>query len=548
MHCRSAKTHKSPRRNATFAAAVAAAFVSGDSAAVAESSSVPLHNHPTRLISLETANMNPAGTVELSVGTMQTDPSKGSGTGNQLYFGGGSYSPTDRLTFGFDLQSYQDPTISPINGAFPDIKMHTGALWAKYQVFKGSRVSMAALASVENLFALEGPLYGGRNEHVLIGAIKAPITIKASQQLEFHITPGVSFFPSTVGGQPYYGTVGSIGLGASYKPSERLAFFATADTAVSGANNVDSTAAYTKDTVLMIGGRYNVTPKIALEAFVTNGAGLTPATSVLTHWPDGDDVLAGLRLVYTPGANLPISYRGEPAAVTRRQTNLQHDGFTLGSADVLEPGMIRTTVWGGSDSNSGFGLSFSPDQDAEIQLFVEKYSDSPTAPAALVPTTEVRYMIGPKLRFMDQNNGDAFSLSGRMLFGRHKEPLVGGVGVFYLEALASYKSSDRLVFTAAPKLGAFGNVEMAGLGLGVNYQVSDNLELIAEATPVGLDGDTATWAAGLRYNIGKSGFSIDASATNAVGRQGIGSMIAQDDTRFTIALSKTFDGRGLKFW
>jgi hypothetical protein len=114
--------------------------------------------------------------------------------------------------------------------------------------------------------------------------------------------------------------------------------------------------------------------------------------------------------------------------------------------------------------------------------------------------------------------------------------------------MASYKSSDRFVFTVAPKLGAFGNVDMAGLGLGVNYQVSDNLELIAEATPVGLDGDTATWAAGLRYNIGKSGFSIDASATNAVGRQGIGSMIAQDDTRFTIALSKTFDGRGLKFW
>ncbi len=149
---------------------------------------------------------------------------------------------------------------------------------------------------------------------------------------------------------------------------------------------------------------------------------------------------------------------------------------------------------------------------------------------------------------MDQNNGNAFSLSARVLFWRQIDSSVSGIGVLFGEFLASYKANNQLVFTAAPKLAAFGGTDIAGLGLGVNYAISDDVQLIAEVTPVGLDGSTATWAAGVRYNVGNSGFAIDAQATNANGRYGIGAMVAQDDPRFSLTLSKVFDLRRAKFY
>ncbi|MDP2495186.1 hypothetical protein Q8W25_14240 [Shimia thalassica] len=536
-------------KQARFAAPLGALLLGGASAtqAVSQQSTVPLHNHPTRIFSFETANMNPAGTIALDVGTIQTDPSGGVATGNQLYFGGGSYALNDRFSFGLDIHSYQDPTVDPINGSFPDFITHLGALWGKYQLYDSGRVAIAAQASIENFFTLESQLWGGKSNNVLAGSIKAPITFRASNQLQFHLTPSVSVFPDTVNGAQFYGTIASIGAGVSYKPSERLAFFGSVDTPVSGENTISNTATYESTPVWTVGGRYNVSPKVGLEGYVTNGVGYTPATSILTHWPDGDRVLAGLRLVYTPGANKPDTYRGTPNPVTQHQVNLQKDGFTLGSADVLEPGTFHFSAWGGQDSNAGGLLSFSPDRDFEIQLAFEQYSDNTTAPGGIVPTTKPRYMVGPKLRFMDQNNGDPFSLSARMLYGRQIESGVGGIGVFFVDLLGSYKANSRMTLNVSPKVATWGNTELAGLGLGLNYAVTEDLELIGEVTPVGMDNDEPTWAAGVRYNFGNSGFSVDANVSNAIGRFGIGTMIAQDDPRVTIALSKTFGTKGVKF-
>jgi len=84
--------------------------------------------------------------------------------------------------------------------------------------------------------------------------------------------------------------------------------------------------------------------------------------------------------------------------------------------------------------------------------------------------------------------------------------------------------------------------------MGIGYNFDNGLELMAEVTPIGRDGNDTTWAAGARYHLGNSGFSVDAQATNAIGRHGIGGMIAQDETRFALTLSKTFDISGAKFW
>ena len=61
-----------------------------------------------------------------------------------------------------------------------------------------------------------------------------------------------------------------------------------------------------------------------------------------------------------------------------------------------------------------------------------------------------------------------------------------------------------------------------------------------------MDGSETTWSAGMRYNFGQSGFAVDAMATNAIGRQGLGTMVAQDDVRASVMITKTFDLRGLR--
>lgn len=497
---------------------------------------VVLHDHPSRLISLETANMAHAGTVALSVGTSQTDPRSAAGTGNQLYFGGGSYAPSDRLSLGVDLQNYVDQVGGPIAGSTPHVELTTAALWGKYQLYSDNRISVAAQASVESLVLLNSTLFGGHSSNTMIASLKAPITYSVSPELQLHLTPSLSILPDSINGTAFYGNIASIGIGASYKPSHRLSFFGGVDMPVSGTNTIASSGAYEAVPVWTLGGRFNITPKGALEAFVTNGIGMTPATSALTFWPNGDRILAGMQLVYTPGAKRPASYRGVPNPVTLRQSRLQQDGFSLGTAEVLEPGTMRLSGWYGTDNQAGMLLAFSPDRDGEIQLIFEQYSDSASAPAALVPRTDVRYMIGPKIRFLDQNNGDAFSLAGRVLYGRS----IGSkmLGVFFAEAMASYKTAQGASFSVTPKLAAFGSTEIAGLGLGVNYELFDGLELIGEVTPVALDASTPTWAAGLRYHLGRSGFSIDAQATNAIGQFGIATMVAQGDPRFTLTLSK----------
>ncbi|MCP4817829.1 MAG: hypothetical protein GY883_01485, partial [Shimia sp.] len=440
-------------------ARVVAGFLAMTGSAMAQDGPVVLEEQPVRMRGFETAHTYHAGTLELSVGTSQTSPGSGPGTGLQTYFGGGSYALSDRLMFGLEFQNFNDPAAGPINGSTPLIEMTTLALWSKVSLYQGERLSVAGLASIESVLKLRSSIWNGSVPDFFIGTLKAPISYQVNDSFALHLTPGVTFMPDTVNGSQFYGsTIGSVGVGASWKASRRLSFGASVETPVSGANTVASDGSYKKVPVWTVSGRYNVTPKAALEGYITNGYGVTPATSILTFWPEGDEVLAGLRLVYTPGAARPDSYRGVAAPVTPAQKALQLDGFTLGGADTLEPGALRFSGWYGSDNNAGALLGFSPDRDGEIQVIFEQYSDNPTASPGLVPTTDVRFMIGPKLRFMDQNNGNAFSLTGRALYGRRIAGSGQKLGVFFAEAMASYQAPNgRLVFAANPKIAAFGN-------------------------------------------------------------------------------------------
>ena len=287
-----------------------------------------------------------------------------------------------------------------------------------------------------------------------------------------------------------------------------------------------------------------MTPKVAIDLYATNGIGATPATSILSFFPEGDEPLFGARVVWTPGRG--TGYRPsylDLGPIDPRERALQQDGFTLGSADTHEPGTVFGAGWYGSGETYGAGAILALEQGAQFEGYIEKFSNDGSVPVALVPSSSERYQLGAKLRFLDQNNGDPFSLSGRILGGREIGTGTPGPGVLFLEAAASMKVTPRVALTVNPKLAAFGNTEVYGLGFGVNFEAMPGLQVIGEVTPVE-GGNGTVWATGLRYSLADSGFSIDANATNAIGRTGLGTVIAQDDTRFSLGLTKHFNVSG----
>ncbi|MDJ0627017.1 MAG: hypothetical protein QNJ44_02055 [Rhodobacter sp.] len=507
----------------------------------------PLDRHPIRVISVDTANQLDEGEVNLGVGWHQNDPGTAAGTGNQIYDWHGDWGVSDRLQASFTFQSYNDPFHKPINGTTSRLKFLTYGVAGKFKVFETSRLSFAVQGSVEHM-TWESPLWGSdvANADHVIYSLQAPVTFRFSPQLEMHVTPGVSVFPDDINGFDFYGTVGYVGLGATWRPSERVTAYGLVNVPVSGSNTVSNTQTLTDTPVWTVGGRYNVTPKVAVDLYATNGLGTSPATGILSYPPDGETVLYGIQLNWTPG-NRPgyrSSYRTGPRKqVTARSRSLQQDGFTLGTGRTLSPGTLMGVAAADADGAYTGALHLSPDQDFEFGGLIERFAnDGSVGPGLVDNINDKRFLYFAKLRFLDQDAGDPVSMAVRVSAGRD---LASGpnTGTLSLDVPISYDFNDRFTVNVNPRAAAQGNTQTYGLGLGLNYEVLPGLEAIAEVTPV-VDGNGTVWAAGARYNLPNSDASIDLHATNAIGRYGQGTLIAQDDVRYVLGASMKLDLSG----
>ncbi len=500
----------------------------------------PLEAPLTRFANFETGNILPKDTWAIQAGSHQTDLNTGVGTGSQLYYGAADWALGHNLQLGFTTQVIEDPLIKPVLGTSPPTRFLTTGGSLKYRFVDRPNLQVSAQASVESLrFRTSRFGTGVANADNVIGSLHLPVSLRLGQQLQFHLTPGVSVFPETLNGIPFFGTVAHLGVGATWQPNNRLQAFAAVNAPFTGGNTFDATRAIIRVPVYTVGARYAFTPKVTLEGYVTNGVGISPATGILAFYPDGDTPMYGLRVTYTPGARLRDTYRPTPLAETSaRAMQLQRDGFTVGSAGVLDPGYLRFAASGGSHDNYAVAGALGLDRDLQIEGIIEDFSNDGTLAWADDPTpNSARWMAGGRIRVLDQNNGDAFSLSGRVLGGRDIETL--DVGVLYVAVPASYSVSDRVTLHAEPKFTAFGSIEIVGLGLGLNVELVDGLQALAEVTPVS-GGRDLVWAVGGRYDLPGAGLSVDLSATNAIGRYGMGTMVAQDEPRFALSITKEF--------
>ena len=499
----------------------------------------PLQKPPTRLFNLETANQIPKGSVQFEAGTHQANPenNRRGNTGYQNYYTSLDWGVTDKLQLSFAAQFFDDPTKSQINGTFPNLKFVSFAPSLKYQVLKNERLKVALSGTAELLELSSDPgLFNTTNqkssEYFGIGKVEVPVTYNADEKLQLHFTPGVVFYPEKVKGAEFYGTFVNLGAGLSWQTSEKLNLFANANLPLGpGGNNLSSSNnSITRKLLWTAGTRYAINPRAGVEAYATNAFGATPTTNLLAFIPDGNEVIFGanVKYIFDFGQNYASNFGNKPdVPLSHRDKQLLLDGFTLSSTSTLPPDKIRLTAGLTSGGNAKLNLMYGLANDLQLEIPLEQFGNSDNLPDGESFGNGVKFGAGAKLRFLNQAQGDPFSLSVKVKgvrdFGERPNQ-----GTLFTEIPIVYQHSNKTAIFFNPKAAFYRKEERLGLGLGINQVLSDKIQLIGELTPV--SGHELIWSTGLRYFAPKANLGIDIYASNTSGQNSIGGLVADTST------------------
>lgn len=505
------------------------------SGGLAQAQETEIERQPNDFENFTTANTLRPGTWEFELGFHQTNPGIDTpGTANQVYFVDVAFAPFDGLEFGIDYMNFVDPPPRPIAGAQPDTSLDGGGARAKLRLYRAGGLSVAAQVSAEML-KFDSAIFGGTSDtYEFVGSAHLPVTYDIAPNLQAHLTPGVSVFPGTRNGNPFYGTVASIGAGLTWKPTARTTVYGTATMPVTGANTILSDGSYARRTVLTLGSRFAFAPNSAVEIWATNGFGATPTTGVLTMFPDADIVMIGAKLVHTFGKGTPDKphYDRAPGTVlTSRQQQLAGDGFTLTNPRTRPRGTAEALAFYGMHGNRGAALTLAPDHFLELRASYEEPADDGSGAVNKVFSDAGRWSGRFKLQFMDQADGWPVSLGYIASFGRDRNKR----GVFFTALPVMREVTPRLAVMAEPKAAFYGNNEEFGLGLGANFAVSRDISLVGEYTVRNSGEDI--WSVGAKTRLRAAPVEIGLHATNAIGSFGVNTMTSQDDPKVVLSVS-----------
>ncbi|BCX12290.1 MAG: hypothetical protein KatS3mg067_1228 [Thermosynechococcus sp.] len=493
----------------------------------------PLMGPPTRLFNLETANILPAQTLELRGGIRNYDPDiAGGGGGLQIFYGSIDYAINHRLQVSLSGNYYDDPLGRLVNGLQPDLQFGAIAGGFKYQVHRGKNLSLAVAGSLEAVRLrssnfLFTPAAAPTGTWTVAASLQAPLTYTFNPQLQWHFTPNLTYFPDTInGGANFYGTNLNFGTGISWQPHPRLNLFADVNMPVGPGGNAvrSSDGAIVNLPVWSTGVRFLVNPSVSIDLAATNAFGITPAGRTLAFLPGADQVGIMAGLSYTPNMGpdfappfLPSFRSGPRQPLTDRDRQLLLNGLTLTSPNTLDASMLYLRGNSGT-TGTGFQVGFGLAYDAQLAVAIEQWERGETLIENSNYSGNLQLGLAAKLRFLDQAQGDPFSLAFQGSFNRGiKQGGGASRSLGGLELAFMYEPTKTVALLLNPKLGIFTPAQkvVGGVGIGLNVEVVPNLQLIAEATPV--FGQTGVYSAGLRYVLPQWGLGIDLYGSTAVG-------------------------------
>jgi len=393
-----------------------------------------------------------------------------------------------------------------------------------------------------NIFNDSGQLVFTRN---WVGALSLPLTWQASRQLQLSLVPAVSFLPDSQGaGQggagEFYGTTISLGLGASYRLGNQVQLFASGLLPFGpGTNAFDGDLVYSRVPILTAGANIAVNPRIGLEASITNGFGLSPATAILALPSAPTEPMLNGRFTWNPGAMDSPSPR-----YSRRQASLALGGLSVNTA--LTPADGTTQLWLNGDSRGNLfgGAGYSVSNDFQFQLaagvfngieprnsFVNTYAGN----------GDINLRFGGKAMVFRPSKSLPLWAAGRISVGRN-EDASSKQGYLFFETVNTWEATPTLAFNLNPKLAWSGSGTSWGVGLGANLQLGASFQLIPEVNVVATDlGGTngSNGSLALRW-LASSSTTVDVYVSNAAGLYDLGQLLGNDQVRVGARLAFSF--------
>jgi hypothetical protein len=522
-----------------------------------------------RLGQLPTARLIPEAFGQLSF--QQVSPGDGgeaNGTGNQNYGARFDYGLTPALMASAYYTYADDPLYAPI----PSRPSQPANLWTVYGGSLRARLAgqgegagswqLAAEGALElftvgsgcggtvscddagtpNIFNDSGQAVFTRN---WVGALSLPLTWQANRNLQLSLVPAVSFLPDSQGsGQggagEFYGTTISLGLGASYRLGNQVQLFASGLLPFGpGTNAFDGDLVYSRVPILTAGANVAVNPRIGLEASVTNGFGLSPATAILALPSAPTEPMLNARFSWNPGAMDSPSPR-----YTARQASLALGGLSVNTA--LTPASGTTQLWLNGDSlgNLFGGGGYSVSNDFQFQLTAGVFNGIEPRNGyvnTFAGNGDLNLRFGGKAMVFRPSKSLPLWAAGRISLGRN-EDASSQQGYLFFETINTWEATPTLAFHLNPKLAWSGDGTSWGVGLGANLQLGASFQLIPEVNVVATDlgGDNGSnGSLALRW-LASSRTTVDVYVSNAAGLYDLGQLLGNEQVRVGARLAFSF--------
>ncbi len=513
------------------------------------------------------------------LGFQQVSPGSGGaagGSGNQNYGFRADLAINNKLLVSAFYSYADDPLFAPITvrptqpenlwtvaGGALRARVAGGKSWAigaegSLEVFTvgsgghfGSQCSGPCPTS-DNIFNRSGQKVFTRN---WVGSLSLPLSWNPVPRWQLNLVPGVSFLPATQGaGQggagTFYGTNVTVGVGSSYRIGDQLNLFASGVFPLGpGTNAFSPSLSFSRVPIVSIGANVAVNPRIALEAAVTNGYGLSPATAVLALPSAPYEPMLSGRFVWTVGA--PDSPR---VRFTPRQRSLTLGGLSVNTA-LLPPAQTTQLGLNGDSLGNLFGsAAYSVSNDFAFETSGGTYGNAGGIATGAAPGSAaasfLNTYLGPgnrNLRFGGKamvfrpTKGLPVWAGGRLTVGRNFQSS-SYQGYLFFETINTWEATPWLAFNLNPKVAWSGLAVPWGVGLSANIQLGRWFQLIPEVNAVttstgGPNGTNGTLA--LRW-LPTPTTAIDIYASNATGLLDLGQLLGTDQIRVGAKLTAQF--------
>ena len=482
------------------------------------------------------------------------DGGAATGTGNQNY----SY----KVDFGINEKTYvsgfvseaDDPYYYKINniGDLPSKNFWRiyGLSFNRKLYFKNSNDIKLSLNSSFELWDL-ATIYKKNNTangyfsgEKLLGSISTPLTYKVGKNANLTIAPRMSFLPKNIGtsllSENFYHNNFSLGFGIDLKLSKEFYLLSSYTLPMGpGYNSFDNNLNFSRNNIYSFGFKWDPTPRLGITAGITNSFGDTPATGHLTI-PSGNIPLYSFKLKLNSG------YFDPPRrAFNSREQSLLHKGHSVNNSLIPKQGknQINLNIDDKGNYFGFYGYSFSDLFQIEIanigafnNINLNKNDEFKTLKNTYMGRQNFNNRFGGTLNLLSPSKGDPFSLSKRITLGRDQK---SNQGYLFSEFLSTFKLNPKTALNINPKLSWSGIKTISGLGLGINYQVTNKIQLIPELNFSFSSNNYLNSTLIFRY-IPSKNKCFDIYLSNAEGPQDLSQLLKSEKIRFGLKFNYIF--------